>query len=59
MSNNGKYHYIMVKAPKREGAAFKRWCRAQGISMNCAFNIMIKKVIRGNFVCEQAIQNKK
>lgn len=58
MSNNGN-HYIMVKTERKQGQAFKRWCKAQGISMNRAFNIMMQKVINGNFICKHSIKSKK
>ena len=58
MSGNG-YHYIMVKTERKQGQAFKRWCKGEGISMNRAINIMMKKVVSGNFICKQAIKSKK
>jgi hypothetical protein len=52
-------HFIMIKTNRQLGTKFKQWCKEQGISMNKAFNLLMDKVVSGNFVCTTKIKNGK
>jgi hypothetical protein len=50
--DNGK-SYLMVKLPTARRAKLKEACKAQGLSMNKALNILAVDVIRGRIAFRQ------
>ena len=52
-------YYLMVKPPSRRlGMEFKSWCKANKVSMNKAFGLLMRQVVKGNFRVQQVIREK-